>query len=379
MKHLACVPGLSGTSEREVMERCPCDEDVNPAGSGGAPRREQRRTIQPVGPALPPGAIVRVPGRGDVFVRYSAGPPGAPTVLLVHGWMASADLNWPGTFEALAGRYHVLAMDVRGHGRGIRSSEPFTFEDCADDAAGLLRELGVKGAVVVGYSMGGPIGLVLARRHPGSVRGLVLVASAAELARTGLGRGLTVGVHLLGALVRSGLPDRVLREVVRSRPAVLGDVAELAPWMAGEAKRLHPADIVGAGRAIASFDARTWLAELAVPAASVVTRRDRAVGPDKQRATAAALGGPVVEVDGGHAVCVTDPEALGVAIAHAVDLVVAGAPGEARPVAGPCGRPPAPHRRGVGRARRRPRCGCVTARPCPDVAAGVEPRGRRRS
>jgi pimeloyl-ACP methyl ester carboxylesterase len=286
-------------------------------------RRDQQRSIQPVGPALPRGAIVRVPGRGDVFVRYSAGRPGAPTVLLLHGWMASADLNWPGTFNALAGRYHVLAMDVRGHGRGIRSTEPFSFEDCADDAAGLLRELGVKGAVVVGYSMGGPIGLVLARRHPALVRGLVLVASSAELARTGLGRGLAVAVHLLGVLVRSGLPDRVLREVVRARPPVLGDLAELAPWLAGEAKRLHPADIVGAGRAIAAFDARPWLGELRVPAASVVTRRDLAVGPDKQRATAAALAGAVVEVDGGHAVCATDPELLGAAVGRAVDLVVA--------------------------------------------------------
>ncbi len=287
-------------------------------------RRDQRRAIQPVGPVLPLGAIVRVPGRGDVFVRYSAGPPGAPTVLLLHGWMASADLNWPGTFEALADRYHVLAMDVRGHGRGIRSTEPFSFEDCADDAAGLLRELGVKSAVVVGYSMGGPIGLLLARRHPGTVRGLVLVASAAELARTGLGRVLAATVHLLGALVRSGLPDRVLREVVRSRPAVLGgDLAALMPWMAGEAKRLHPADIVDAGRAIAAFDARPWLGELGVPAASVVTCRDRAVGPDKQRATAVALDGAVVEVDGGHAVCATHPEVLGGAVGRAVDLVVA--------------------------------------------------------
>jgi pimeloyl-ACP methyl ester carboxylesterase len=292
-------------------------------------RRDQQVAIQPVGPALPLGAIVRVPGRGDMFVRYSAGPPGAPTVLLLHGWMASADLNWPGTFEALAGRYHVLAMDLRGHGRGIRTTEPFSFEDCADDAAGLLRELGVKRAVVVGYSMGGPIGLLLARRHPGRVQGLVLVASAAELARTGPGRGLSAAVHLLGALVRSGLPDRVLREVVRSRPAVLGELAELAPWMAGEAKRLHPADIVGAGRAIAAFDARPWLGALSVPAASVVTCRDRCVGPDKQRATAVALDGAVIEVDGGHAVCVTDPEVLGAAVGRAVDLVVA-APGARR-------------------------------------------------
>jgi pimeloyl-ACP methyl ester carboxylesterase len=214
-------------------------------------------------------------------------------------------------------------MDVRGHGRGIRSTEPFSLEDCADDAAGLLRELGVKEAVVAGYSMGGAIGLMMARRHPGRVQGLVLVASAAELARTGLGRGLTAAVHLLGALLRSGVPDRVLREVVRSRPAVLGDLAELAPWMAGEAKRLHPADVVGAGQAIAGFDARPWLGELGMPAASVVTCRDRAVGPDKQRATAAALGGAVVEVEGGHAMCATDPEVLGAAVGRAVDLVVA--------------------------------------------------------
>jgi pimeloyl-ACP methyl ester carboxylesterase len=286
-------------------------------------RRDNSGAIQPVGPALPLGTIVRVPGRGDAFVRYAAGRPGATTVLLLHGWMASADLNWLGTFAALAGRYHVVAMDVRGHGRGIRSSEPFSLEECADDAAGLLRELGVHETVVVGYSMGGLIGLLLARDHPDRVRGLVLAASAAELARTGLGPCLNAAVHLLGALFRSGLPDRVLREVVRSRPAALGNLADLAPWRAGEVKRLHPSDIVGAGQAIAAFDARPWLGELGMPAASVVTCRDRAVRPDKQRATAAALGGTVIDVDGGHAMCTTDPEVLSAAVRRAVDIVVA--------------------------------------------------------
>jgi pimeloyl-ACP methyl ester carboxylesterase len=89
-------------------------------------RRDDRRGRQPVPPPLPLGALVRVPDRGDVFFRYQAGPQGAPTVLLLHGWMASADLNWLGTFPALAGRYHVVAMDHRGHGRGIRTREPFS-------------------------------------------------------------------------------------------------------------------------------------------------------------------------------------------------------------------------------------------------------------
>jgi pimeloyl-ACP methyl ester carboxylesterase len=283
-------------------------------------RRHPPLAPQPLGPPLPPGTIVRVPGRGDVFVRYQAGPPGAPTVLLVHGWMASADLNWLGAFPALADRYHVVAMDVRGHGRGIRSSEPFSLEDCADDAAALLRELGVP-AVVAGYSMGGAIALLLARRHPEVARGLVMVASAAELARTGLGRGAHLGVPLLGLLLRAGLPDRVARELARHRPLALGALAQSAPWLAGELKRLHPADVVAAGRAVASFDARDWAGELGLPAASVVTLRDRAVPAAKQRATAMALDGHVVELDGGHGVCATEPEALGAALRGAVDLV----------------------------------------------------------
>jgi pimeloyl-ACP methyl ester carboxylesterase len=292
--------------------------------------RGERRGGQPIPPALPLGTLVRVSGRGDVFVRYQAGPPGAPTVLLLHGWMASADLNWLGTFPALAGRYHVVAMDHRGHGRGIRTRKPFSLEDCADDAAGLLRELGVRNAIVAGYSMGGPVALLLARRHPDRVRGLVLVATAAELARSSFRRGMGPMVHLLGPLVRSGLPDRMVAEWVGSRPAFLGELTELTPWLAGEMKRLHPSDIVGAGRAIAAFDARPWLAELATPAASIVTRRDLVVGPNRQRSTAAALGAPVIEVDGGHAVCVTDPEVLGAAVRQAVDVLTGSRRGRRR-------------------------------------------------
>jgi 3-oxoadipate enol-lactonase len=256
-----------------------------------------------------------------MFVRYQAGSQGSLTVLLLHGWMASSDLNWLGTFQALAGRYHVLAVDHRGHGRGIRTVEPFTLEDCADDAAGLLRELGVRNAVVAGYSMGGPIALLLARRHPDLVRGLVLAATSGELSRTGLRRAMSAYVRLLGPLVRSGVPDRVIAQVARMRPSILGDLAELTPWVAGEMKRLHPDDVVGAGRSIAAFDARPWIGRLDTPAASVVTLHDRAVPPRRQRLTAAALGATTIDVEGGHAVCATRPDLFAAAMRQAVDAV----------------------------------------------------------
>ena len=155
----------------------------------------------------------------------------------------------------------------------VRPTEPFTLDDHADDTAGLLRELGVRDAVVAGYSMGGPVALLLARRHPTWCVAWCWPRPRPSWPAPVFGRGAFV--HLLGPLFRSGLPDRVLARVSRSRMAFLGDLAELSPQMAGETKRLVPTNIVGTGRAIAGFDARSWVPRAGKPAASVVTLRDR--------------------------------------------------------------------------------------------------------
>ena len=69
---------------------------------------------------LPRGCVFNVPGRGEMFLRDSGGD--GPPVLLLHGWMFSADLNWYRTYAPLAeAGYRVLAVDHRGHGRGLRS------------------------------------------------------------------------------------------------------------------------------------------------------------------------------------------------------------------------------------------------------------------
>ena len=107
-------------------------------------------------PPLPPGRHVELPGRGTTFIREVPGPPGAPTLVLLHGWTATADLNWFTSFEALGRRFRVIALDHRGHGRGIASSAPFRLRDCADDVVALADELGIEQIIPVGYSMGGP-------------------------------------------------------------------------------------------------------------------------------------------------------------------------------------------------------------------------------
>jgi 3-oxoadipate enol-lactonase len=130
-------------------------------------------------PALPHARFVSLPGRGTVMVRDFGGAPGAPVVVLLHGWTATADLNWFRCYQALGERYRVIAFDHRGHGTGIRSKKPFRLEDCADDAVDIAAALGVDRFIPVGYSMGGPIAQLVWRRHPTRVRGMVLCATAA--------------------------------------------------------------------------------------------------------------------------------------------------------------------------------------------------------
>ena len=67
--------------------------------------------------------------------------PVLPSLVLLHGWTATADLNWYACFAPLAEHFRVVAIDHRGHGRGLRSAEPFRLEQCADDVAALAREL----------------------------------------------------------------------------------------------------------------------------------------------------------------------------------------------------------------------------------------------
>jgi pimeloyl-ACP methyl ester carboxylesterase len=79
--------------------------------------------------------------------------------------------------SGLAATRQVIAVEQQGHGRTADADRPLTYEQMADDTAGLIRHLGLAAADVLGYSMGGGIALQLALRHPALVRKLVLASS----------------------------------------------------------------------------------------------------------------------------------------------------------------------------------------------------------
>ncbi len=257
---------------------------------------------------LPPGRRVELPSRGTTFVRDFAGPAGAATVVLLHGWMATADLNWFTSYAALGQYFRVLALDHRGHGQGIRSRR-FRLEDCADDVAALLDVVGVERAVIVGYSMGGPIAQLTWRQHPARVQGLALCATSRTFAgranESAYFQGMVGSAAALLSLAPMPLRRRLLGEFIDRRPQT-GAVPE---WMTDQLRKSDPALLAQAGRSLGGFDSRSWIGEVDVPTAVLVTMHDNLVPPARQRSLAESITGAVTfEIDGDHRVCVAHPE-----------------------------------------------------------------------
>lgn len=278
-----------------------------------APRR--RAPLAPVPPLpLPPGRTVVLPDRGEVFLRDTGGP--GPVLLLVHGWMFASDLNWGRQYAPLArAGYRVLAADLRGHGRGLRSSAPFRLQDCADDAAALLDVLGVRQALVAGYSMGGPVAQLLARSHPDRVAGLVLCATALDWHDP---RQRAVWWTMGGLrLLLGAFPLGVWRAVVRLQ----GADEQRSSWVAAELSRGSARDLAEAGRELGRFDSAAWTGDLPQPSAVVVMTRDRAVPPAKQVDLARALGVEPHLLDADHDACSTAPTAFVEMLLQALEAV----------------------------------------------------------
>jgi len=132
---------------------------------GLAARRPPRRVEIDVPDAR--SRYVDLPSGGRLFVHELAGPPGAPTLILLHGWGGTAAGNWAPAMPTLARHFRIIAPDLRGHDLAA-----------VDEVVALANALGVERFIAVGYSLGSAVASQLARRHPDRVQAIVLCAAA---------------------------------------------------------------------------------------------------------------------------------------------------------------------------------------------------------
>lgn len=105
------------------------------------------------------------------------GSPAAPPLVLLHGLGESA-ADWDGVAPAFARRWRVYAPDLRGHQRSDRPGD-YSVELMAADVHGFLDALELGQVDLIGHSMGGLVGYLLAGDHPERVRRLILEDVAA--------------------------------------------------------------------------------------------------------------------------------------------------------------------------------------------------------
>jgi pimeloyl-ACP methyl ester carboxylesterase len=118
--------------------------------------------------------------RDGVRVHYEVYGSGEPTFLLLPTWSIIHSRQWKAQIPFLAREHRVVTFDGRGNGRSDRptESEAYDEREFALDALAVLDATGTDRAVMVGYSLGTPRGLILAVEQPERVAGAVFVGPA---------------------------------------------------------------------------------------------------------------------------------------------------------------------------------------------------------
>ena len=123
--------------------------------------------------------------RSQRFHFSEWGEPGRPQILLLHGGNQSAH-SWDLVSLHLSDRYHVFALDQRGHGDSEWNREQdYSIDSMVDDAVAFIADQRLRDPIVFGHSMGGRIALTMATTHPAIARALVIVDVGPEISVEG--------------------------------------------------------------------------------------------------------------------------------------------------------------------------------------------------
>ncbi|MGB8450293.1 MAG: alpha/beta hydrolase, partial [Nitrososphaeraceae archaeon] len=110
---------------------------------------------------------------GDIDIAYKMLGKGDP-ILLFNGASDGMDAWDPSLPRILSSNHTVIVFDSRGLGNTTSGSKPYTYQQLANDSAGLLDALKIPKADVMGYSLGSYIAEQLAITYPDKVKSLVL-------------------------------------------------------------------------------------------------------------------------------------------------------------------------------------------------------------
>jgi 3-oxoadipate enol-lactonase len=232
------------------------------------------------------------------------------TLILIHG-LGDDHRAWRRTLPNLMLRYRVVLYDLRGHGGTTAGRGDGTLRQLGTDLASLMDAIGVDGAHIAGFSLGGTIAMRIAIDHPARVRGLVLVATSSRVGRAAADwyRQRAEMVERRDPQIRDTL-DRDTADVYAESPAEL-EAGLLI-------RRQATSDPRGYGNACAAMAALnaapldSELGQISAPTLIVASELDKHCPPKAAEIIAAGIKGSRLEVipGAGHPIPVEKPGEL---------------------------------------------------------------------
>jgi pimeloyl-ACP methyl ester carboxylesterase len=213
---------------------------------------------------------------GAVTINYAEGPANGPPVVLLHG----IGRSWRDFLPLMPAfeKFHVFALDLRGHGKSGRTRNCYRSGDYAADVMAFIQQRHQTPAVIFGHSLGGIVAMHVAANAPQHVRATIVgdsVLSRDTLAHS-MYQELFAGLHniVIGGGSAEDKAQRLAKLKVRipglPEPIPIGDLpgndSDLQEW----AKCLHALDPTAIqstieGRTLADFDSDRVLARIQCP------------------------------------------------------------------------------------------------------------------
>jgi pimeloyl-ACP methyl ester carboxylesterase len=220
------------------------------AGLGGGLAAAADSTSQPV--------VTKVASFDGTKLYCESRGNGETALLFLHGWCGTHDY-WKHQVDVFAKDYQVVAIDQAGHGQSDKDRQEWTLDNLAADVEAVIKTLKLNRVILIGHSMGGPVSLVVAKRLPDNVVGIVgvdtLHNAEFEWPKEENNQFLTGLKQDFKGTMRSGMKG-LLRDDVDP---------DLLEWLTSGAESQDPTMALGLMDDMSRRDARMAMQEAKVP------------------------------------------------------------------------------------------------------------------
>lgn len=215
------------------------------------------------------------------------GPPSAPVVMMSHALATNLTL-WDSQIDALSRNFRLLRYDSLGHGGTDAPSGPYTLDQLAELAGGLLDALNMRPVHFLGISMGGMIGQALALARPQVLASLMLCDTSSRTPA----EAQPLWKERIKVATEEGMEPLVEPTIGRwFTPPFRAARPEVVERVRGMIRGTAPAGYIGCCHAIAALDLAPRISAIKLPAIIIVGADDPGTSAAMARAIHEQISG----------------------------------------------------------------------------------------